>query len=384
MKITRIDQFAPAPRTRLVRIATDSGIEGWAESTLEGKPVSVPAAVSEYADYLVGKDPLLIEHHWQQMYRSAFFRGGAHNMTAIAALDAALWDVAGKHYGVPSYALMGGKVRDRIRVYAHWGIEDLTDEGMERSRTRLDLLAKSGYTAYKSGTGRQTFRAHEPPSTIDRFVKCAYTMREWVGPDVELCFDFHGKMTPGLAIEVCNEIKGMRPMFVEEPVPQENPDALKLVSDHVPFPIATGERLLTRWEFRDVIEKQCVSFLQPDVAHCGGPTELKKIANYAEVYYQHVMPHSAIGPLALAACMTVDAVVPNFLVQEQVDASLGEGLLKRPWRVVDGHIELWDEPGLGVEVDEQVATIQYSGDQSGYHRELGGEQYFEDGSVADW
>ena len=384
MKITRIDQFSPAPRTRLVRIATDTGIEGWSESTLEGKPFSVPAAVSEYAEYLVGKDPLLIEHHWQQMYRSAFFRGGAHNMTAIAALDAALWDVAGKHYGVPSYALMGGKVRDRIRVYAHWGIDDLTDEGLDQSRSRLDVLSKSGYTAYKSGTGRQMFRAHEPPSTIDRFVECAFKMREWVGPDVELCFDFHGKMTPGLAIEVCNEIKGMRPMFVEEPVPQENPDALKLVSDHVPFPIATGERLLSRWEFRNVIEKQCVSLLQPDVAHCGGPTELKKIANYAEVYYQHIMPHSAIGPLALAACMTVDAVVPNFLVQEQVDASLGVGLLKRPWQVVDGHIELWEEPGLGVEVDEQVATAQYSGDEYGYHRELGGEQYFEDGSVADW
>ena len=384
MKITRIDQFAPAPRTRLVRIATDTGIEGWSESTLEGKPFSVPAAVGEYAEYLVGKDPLLIEHHWQQMYRSAFFRGGAHNMTAIAALDAALWDVAGKHYGVPSYALMGGKVRDRIRVYAHWGIDDLTDEGLEQSRSRLDFLSKSGYTAYKSGTGRQIFRAHEPPSTIDRFVECAFKMREWVGPDVELCFDFHGKMTPGLAIEVCNEIKGMRPMFVEEPVPQENPDALKLVSDHVPFPIATGERLLSRWEFRNVIENQCVSLLQPDVAHCGGPTELKKIANYAEVYYQHIMPHSAIGPLALAACMTVDAVVPNFLVQEQVDASLGVGLLMRPWQVVDGHIELWDEPGLGVEVDEQVATAEYSGDEYGYHRELGGEQYFEDGSVADW
>ena len=384
MKITRIDQFSPAPRTRLVRIATDTGIEGWAESTLEGKPFSVPAAISEYADYLVGKDPLRIEHHWQQMYRSAFFRGGAHNMTAIASLDAALWDIAGKHYGVPSYALMGGKVRDRIRVYAHWGIDDLSDEGLEQSRSRLDFLSKSGYTAYKSGTGRQMFRAHEPPSTIDRFVECAFKMREWVGPDVELCFDFHGKMTPGLAIEVCNEIKGMRPMFVEEPVPQENPDALKLVSDHVPFPIATGERLLSRWEFRNVIEQQCVSLLQPDVAHCGGPTELKKIANYAEVYYQHIMPHSAIGPLALAACMTVDAVVPNFLVQEQVDSSLGAGLLKRPWQVVDGHIELWDEPGLGVEVDEKVATSEYSGDEYGYHRELGGEQYFEDGSVADW
>ena len=212
----------------------------------------------------------------------------------------------------------------------------------------------------------------------------AYTMREWVGDDVELCFDFHGKMAPGIAIEVCNELKGMRPMFVEEPVPQENEDALKLVSDHVPFPIATGERLLSRWEFRRVIEQQCVSLLQPDVAHCGGITELKKIANYAEVYYQHIMPHCAIGPLALAACMTVDAVVPNFLVQEQVDQALGDGIIKNSWQVNDGHIELWDSPGLGVEVNEAEAMKVFDGEATGYHRELGGESYFEDGSVADW
>ena len=245
MKITRIDQFSPAPRTRLVRIATDTGIEGWSESTLEGKPFSVPAAVSEYAEYLVGKDPLLIEHHWQQMYRSAFFRGGAHNMTAIAALDAALWDVAGKHYGVPSYALMGGKVRDRIRVYAHWGIDDLTlTKGSSNPGLAL-ITCPSPATRPTSPEREGRFFGHTSRrSTIDRFVECAFKMREWVGPDVELCFDFHGKMTPGLAIEVCNEIKGMRPMFVEEPVPQENPDALKLVSDHVPFPIATGERLV--------------------------------------------------------------------------------------------------------------------------------------------
>ncbi len=384
MKITRVDQFSPRPRTRLIRIATDTGIEGWAESTLEGKPISVPAAIEEFADYLIGKDPLRIEHHWQQMYRSSFFRGGAHNMSAIAGINAALWDISGKHYGVPSYMLMGGNVRDRIRVYAHWGIKDLSDEGKAESKERLEMLQKSGYTAYKSGT-EGNWRAHEPPSRIDQFVEAAYTMREWVGPDVELCFDFHGKMTPALAVEVCHEIKGMRPMFVEEPVPQENPDALKHVSDHVPFPIATGERLLSRWEFREVIEKQAAALLQPDVAHCGGPSELKRIANYAETYYQHIMPHCAIGPLALAACMLVDAVVPNFLIQEQVDAGLGNGLLKKEWEVIDGHIPLWTTPGLGVDVDETEATRPYTGEQYGYHRELGGEYYYEnDNSVADW
>ena len=384
MKITRVDQFSPRPRTRLLRIVTDTGIEGWSESTLEGKALSVPAAIEEFAGYLIGKDPLRIEHHWQQMYRSSFFRGGAHNMSAIAGIDAALWDIAGKHFGVPSYMLMGGNVRDRIRVYAHWNIEDMSDEGKVKSKDRLQMLQKKGYTGYKAGAPGK-WRAHEPPSRIDKFVEMAFLMREWVGPDVELCFDFHGKMTPALAVEVCHEIKGMRPMFVEEPVPQENSDALKHVSDHVPFPIATGERLLSRWEFREVIEKQCVALLQPDVAHCGGPSELKRIANYAETYYQHIMPHCAIGPLALAACMLVDAVVPNFLIQEQVDAGLGNGLLKKDWEVIDGHIPLWTTPGLGVEVDEVEATKPYTGEKSGYHRELGGEYYYDnDGSVADW
>ena len=172
------------------------------------------------------------------IYRSAFFRGGNVLMTALAGIDQALWDIAGKHFGVPVYALLGGAVRDRLRVYAHWGIRDLSEEGLRAARERLDMLvAKGGYTAFKGGPAG-TWRAHEPPERIDQFVKCAYTMREWVGPDVELCFDFHGKMTPAMAIEVCNEIKGMRPMFVEEPVPQENVDALKLVSDHVPFPLS--------------------------------------------------------------------------------------------------------------------------------------------------
>jgi len=378
MKIVSVEQFFPRHRIRLVKITTDNGLWGWGETTLEGKPESVEAAVRELADYLIGQDPLRIEHHWQHMYRSAFFRSGAILMTAIAGVDQALWDIAGQYYGVPVYKLLGGAVRDRIRVYAHWGIPNLSDESQSAARDRLTMLQKQGYTAFKTGPGGK-WRGHEPPSVIDKFVECAFLMREWVGPEVELAFDFHGKMTPALAIEICQEIKGMRPMFVEEPVPQENIDALKLVSDHVTFPIATGERLLSRWEFREVLEKQAAAYIQPDVSHAGGITELKKIANLAETYYIHVLPHCAIGPVAFSACMHVDAVIPNFLAQEQVDWALGDGILQESWEVVDGHITLPDKPGLGFAIDESEVSKRVK-----YQEELGGEHYYDDGSVADW
>ena len=381
MKITGIEQFFPRPRIRLVKIITDNGLVGWGETTLEGKPKSTVAAVEELSDYLVGKDPLRIEHHRQHIYRSAFFRGGNVLMTALSGIDQALWDIAGKYYEVPVYQLLGGSVRDRIRVYAHWGIGSLTDEGKSSAKDRLEWLQKTGgYTAFKSGPGGK-WRAHEAPSVIDGFVERAYLMREWVGPDVELAFDFHGKMTPALAIEICHELQGMRPMFVEEPVPQENVEALKLVSDHVTFPIATGERLLTRWGFREIFEKQAVAYIQPDISHVGGITELKKVANMGEVYYIHIMPHCAIGPVAFSASLHVDAAVPNFLIQEQVDSGLGAGLFKENWKVTDGHIDLPTKPGLGFEIDETEAEQ----DCGIYQEELGGEFYYDsDGSVADW
>lgn len=379
MKITHIEQFFPRARCRLIKISTDEGIVGWGETTLEGKPKSVAAAVEELSDYLIGKDPLRIEHHWQHIYRSAFFRGGNVLMTALSGIDQALWDIAGKAHNVPVYQMLGGAVRDRIRVYAHWGIHDLSDEGQEQARARLERLQKSGYTAFKAGPGGK-WRGHEPPAVIDSFVERVYTMREWVGPTVDLGFDFHGKFTPALAVEICHEMKGMRPMFVEEPVPQENIDALKLVSDRVPFPIATGERFLTRWGFREVCEKHAAAYLQPDASHVGGISELERVANLAEIYYMHIAPHCAIGPVALAACLQVDAVIPNFLIQEQVDFSLGEGLLVEPWRVVDGHIELPTAPGLGIEIDEAALATQAT-----YVEELGGEFYYPaDNSVVDW
>ncbi len=380
MKIARIDQFFPRPRMRLVKITTDDGIVGWGESTLEGKPKSTMGAVEELAEYLVGKDPLRIEHHWQHIYRSAFFRGGNVLMSALSGIDQALWDIAGKFYNAPVYKLLGGPTRDRVRVYAHWGIRDRTDEGLARSRERLDYLKKAGgYTAFKAGPGGK-WRAHEPPSRIDEFIGAAQLMREWVGPDAELCFDFHGKMTPALAIEVCHQLASVRPMFVEEPVPQENVDALKLVSDHVPFPIATGERLLSRWEFRQVFEKQACAYIQPDGAHAGGISELKRIANMAEVYYIHTMPHCAIGPVALTACIHVDASVPNFLIQESVGPDWLSDVARPAWRVVDGHVELPTVPGLGIEVDEKEVSRM-----AAYTEELGGEYFYDtDGSVADW
>ena len=381
MKIATIEQFFPRRRTRLVKITTDTGIIGWGETTLEGKPKSTCAAVEELAGYFIGKDPLRIEHHWQHVYRSAFFRGGNILMSALSGIDQALWDIAGKYHDVPTYQLLGGAVRDRIRVYAHWGIGSLTDEGKAAAKARLEFLQqKGGYTAFKTGPGGK-WRGHEPPAVIDEFVERAYLMREWVGPDVELAFDFHGKMTPALAIEICHELKGMRPMFVEEPIPQENVDALKLISDHVPFPIATGERLLTRWGFREIFEKQVVAYLQPDTSHAGGITELKKIANMAEVYYMHIAPHCAIGPVAFSASLHVDAVVPNFLIQEQIDAGLGDGLFTEEWQVTDGHIELPTKPGLGFEINTQEAEQTLDT----YTEELGGEYYYDtDGSVADW
>ena len=379
MKIQKIEQFFPRPRTRLVKVTTDSDLVGWGETTLEGKPKSTTAAVDELAEYLVGKDPLRIEHHWQHIYRSAFFRGGAILMSALSGIDQALWDIAGKYFDVPVHQLLGGAVRERIRVYAHWGINSLAEADQAAARERLERLQKMGYTAYKSGPGGK-WRAHEPPAFIDEFVQRAYLMREWVGPEVELAFDFHGKMTPALAVEICREIKGMRPMFVEEPVPQENVEALKFVSDHVPFPIATGERLLTRWDFREIFEKQAAAYIQPDTSHVGGITELKKVANMAEVYYIHIMPHCAIGPVAFAAGLQVDAAVPNFLIQEQVDACLGDGLLEENWQVLNGYVELPGKPGLGFEINPKEAEQNIE-----YREELGGEFYHpEDGSVMDW
>jgi len=370
MRIERIEQYKLRRRCQLVKVTTDSGIVGWGETTLEGKLDSVRAAVSELAEYLIGKDPLRIEHHWQSMYRSAFNRGGSQNMAAISGIEHALYDIAGKHFGVPAYWLLGGPTRDRIKVYAHCGLSDF--ERMDR------LVSEHGYKAIKSGPGGK-WHALESAEKTQQFVETLYQAREHLGPSVDIALDFHGKMTPAQAIRVCKEIEDAHPLFVEEPIPQENVDALATIARATSIPIATGERLLTRWGFRDVIEKQAAAILQPDLARSGGLLETKKIAAMAELYYIHLAPHAAIGPVQLAASLQVDACIPNFLIQEQVDRALGWGILKEDWQVVDGYIELPQKPGLGIEVDEEALKETYSGEYA-----LPAIYHDDDGSVTDW
>lgn len=374
MKIVSIEQFRPRKRCQLVKITTDEGIVGWGETTLEGKLDSSWAAVKEIAAYLVGLDPLRIEHHWQHIYRGAFYRGGPVLLTALSGIEQALWDITGKYFSAPVYRLLGGATRDRIKVYAWWSIYE--DE--DAARRELEVFLGQGYRAFKAEPDGK-WHAYETPKRIDEFVRKAYLMREWCGNDVDLSIDFHGKMTPALAVTLCNEIAAMRPQFVEEPVPQENIEALLEVTRKVQVPIATGERLFTRWGFREVIEKQAAAFLQPDLSHAGGILETKKIAANAETYYMHIAPHCAIGPVAFAACLQLDACIPNFLIQERGDLCLGDGLLKRDWIAKDGYLELSDAPGLGIEIDEEVVNKTYEGDfqiDTWFHRD--------DNSVADW
>lgn len=370
MKVAKIEQFRLRHRCQLVRVTTDSGIEGWGETTLEGKLGSAWAAVEEAAGFVVGQDPLRVEHIWQSLYRSAFNRGGPQNMAAISGIEQALYDIAGKHFGVPAYWLLGGPARDRIKVYAHCGLTDFA---------RMDaLINEKGYKAFKAGPSGK-WHALETLARTRGFVREVKEARDHVGPDIDIALDFHGKMTPAQTIRICKELEDAHPLFVEEPIPQENVEALATIARSTTIPIATGERLLTRWGFKDVIERQAAAVLQPDLARSGGPLETKKIASHAEMYYVHLAPHCAIGPVAFAACLQLDACIPNFLVQEQVDRALGWDILKEDWQVRDGYIELPQKPGLGIEIDEAALEEAYTGDYA-----LPAWFQDDDGSVTDW
>ena len=367
LRITRLETFLVEPRWLFLKIHTDAGIVGLGEPITEGRAKTCAAAVEEMSHYLIGKDPRAVVHHWQALYRHAFYRGGPILTSALSGIDQALWDIKGKALGVPVYELLGGPTRNRIRVYAHAG-------SPESIRER----AAQGFTAFKTGPfKRRPARIVETKGFIDRAAERFAALREAAGPEADVGIDFHGAISPQTAKVLIKAIEPYQPMFIEEPVQCQNVDVMAEMARSTHIPIATGERIFTKWGFREILEKGAASILQPDLCHAGGITEVRLIAGMAEAYYAAIAPHNPLGPISLAAGIQLAASIPNFLCQEQV--SLGEGYLKKPFVVRDGYIDLPTGPGLGIELDENALAGKINHD---WHNPQTYDA--DDGSVVDW
>ncbi len=371
MRITKLETLFVKPRWVILKVHTDEGIVGLGEPTLEGRSQTVAAAIQEIGRYLIGKDPRRIEHHWQAIYRGQFYRGGPILCSALSGIEQALWDILGKWTGQPVHQLLGGRVRDRIRVYG-WLSGETYGDYIESAK----VSAEAGFTALKTGL-YGAVNIVDTPAVVEENVKRFARIREAVGPEVDVGIDFHGRCSPAMAIRLAQALEPYHPMFIEEPVLPENADALATVARSTSIPVATGERLFTKWGFREVLEKQAAVILQPDIAHVGGILEGKKIAAMAECYYGALAPHCPLGPVALAACLQLDACTPNFLVQEHV--TLGQGYIKEPFTIEDGYIAIPEKPGLGIELDEE-ALEEKRYDGSWETPRL----WHKDGTVADW
>lgn len=367
IKVTRLETMLIKPRWLFLKVHTDAGIVGLGEPVVEGRARTVAEAVKEIEPYLVGKDPRRVAHHWQAIYRHAFYRGGPILTSALSGIDMALWDIKGKALGVPVYELLGGPTRQRVRVYAH-----------ARSPAAVKAALAKGFTAFKTGPAkRRASRYVETPAEVHYAAERFAELRETAGDDVDIAIDFHGAISPATAKLLIKAIEPYQPMFVEEPCQAQNHDVMAEIARGTHLPIATGERVFTKWGFREVLEKRAATILQPDLCHAGGITEARLIAGMAEAYYAAIAPHNPLGPISLAAGVQLAAAIPNFLCQEQV--SLGEGYLKRPFVVREGYLDLPAGPGLGIELDEDAVAEQIGHD---WH---GRESYDDDdGSVVDW
>lgn len=361
MKITGVRIFHVRPRWTFVAVDTDCGITGYGEPVVEGQSLVVAEAVRHFADYLIGKDPRMIEHHWQVMYRGGFYRGGAIGVSAISGLEHALWDIKGKFYNAPVYELLGGRVRDRIRMYGHGRGE--TDADFAQAALRAQA---QGLTAIKIGIDGPA-RALESQDYVERQVRRLAAVRSAVGADFDIAIDMHGRTSPATAKQLISGFEPFHPLWVEEPCLPENVDALCDIAATTNVPIAAGERRFTKWEFRELIDRRAISVAQPDLCHAGGIFESRKIAAMAEAQYISVAPHNPLGPISLAACVQLDACIPNFVIQEHPSmddgSDLGHGLLVEPFEIINGSVELPTAPGLGVQPDEDLfAERAYPGD----------------------
>ncbi len=319
------------PRWLFLKIHTNAGIVGLGEPILEGRAKTCAEAVKEIEPYLVGKDPRRVVHHWQAIYRHAFYRGGPLLTSALSGIDQALWDIKGKALDVPVYELLGGPTRDKVRVYAH------------ASAAHVRELMAKGFTTFKTSPAKKRpMRYIETPGAIEYAAGQFVEMRRAAGKNVDIAIDFHGAISPATAKLLIKALEPYQPMFVEEPCQAQNHDVMAEIARSTHLPIATGERVFTKWGFLEVLQKRAATVLQPDLCHAGGITEVLLIAGMAEASYAAIAPHNPLGPISLAAGIQLAASIPNFLCQEQ--ASLGVGYLKKPFEVVNGHVALPTAP----------------------------------------
>ncbi|WP_159612992.1 galactonate dehydratase [Glutamicibacter sp. JC586] len=382
MKITKLTTYMVPPRWLFLKIETDEGIVGWGEPVLEGRASTVAAAVEELSDYLIGQDPRNIEDLWTVMYRGGFYRGGGIVMSALAGIDQALWDIKGKALGVPAYELLGGKVRDKIRVYS-WIGGDRPSDTAAAAKAAVDR----GFTAVKMN-GTEELQYIDTWDKVQGCLENVQAVRDAVGDNVGIGVDFHGRVHKPMAKVLLKELEPYKLMFIEEPVLSENVNSMLEPLRNSSTPIALGERLFSRWDFKDVLASGAVDIIQPDPSHCGGITEARKIASMAEAYDVAVALHCPLGPIALAANLQIDAGAYNAFIQEQslgIHYNKSNDLLDyvndpSVFAYEDGMVAIPDGPGLGIDVNEEY-VIERAAEG---HRWRNPIWRHKDGSFAEW
>ncbi|WP_347558470.1 galactonate dehydratase [Robbsia sp. KACC 23696] len=382
MKITKITPFIVPPRWLFIKVETDEGIAGWGEPIVEGRAHTVAAAVEELADYLIGKDPRHVQDHWNVLYRAGFYRGGAIHMSALAGIDQALWDIKGRALGVPVHQLLGGPVRDRIRVYSWIGGDRPAD-----TAAAAKAAVGRGFTALKMN-GTEELQFVDTYDKIDLAIANVAAVREAVGPHVGIGVDFHGRVHKPMAKVLIKALAPYNLMFIEEPVLSENHEALRELAGLSATPIALGERLYSRWDFKKILSEGYVDIIQPDASHAGGITETVKIASMAEAYDVGLALHCPLGPIALATCLQIDAVAYNAFIQEQslgIHYNKSNDLLDyvsdaSVFDYRDGYVAIPQGPGLGIEVNEEYVRARAAEG----HRWRNPVWRHADGSVAEW
>ena len=360
MKVTDVKTFVvDCFRTNwvFVKVYTDEGISGVGEATLEYKEKALLGAVEHIKEYLVGKDPRNIESHWHMTYRDAYWRGGPVLMSALSAVEMALWDILGKSLNVPVYQLLGGKVHDKVRIYVNGWFAGAKEPEQFGEKARIAI--ERGVTAMKwDPFGKNYLEISN--AELDKALRCIAAVREAVGGRADLLIEGHGRFNIPTAIRIAKELEQFSPMFFEEPVPPDNLDALKAVRDKSPVAISAGERLYTRWDYRKLFDLNAADYIQPDISHAGGIMELKKIAAEAECRYIPFAPHKPSGPVANAATLQLAACCPNFSILEIMysDVEWRKDVTDEALEYADGMIAIPDKPGLGIEIDEE-ACLQH-------------------------